>query len=316
MADVTFLVHLGKEYTVRGYLKSWAPGSGHRIGIRHYPGLAPTATAPAKRLRQSWSRYRFAAARPADAELARQDVIVFSDLDRLRDGERDQAVDLYDELGGNPAGPKLLNHPRRSLGRFELLDALYRQGSNRFAIYRLETHRTPARFPVFVRAESGHGGMSPLLHSQAELDRVLTELEGRHGTLEGFLMLEYCDVTGKDGVARKYGAFRVGDALIARHIHFSRDWAIRVPDIKTEHSAREELEYVRTNPLAEELMAVFRLAGVEYGRVDFGLLDGVPQIWEINTNPMILVPDDARDPLRFEAHDYFARDFARAFDTL
>jgi hypothetical protein len=29
---------------------------------------------------------------------------------------------------------------------------------------------------------------------------------------------------------------------------------------------------------------VFELAGIDYGRVDYGVADGVPQVWEINLN--------------------------------
>ena len=35
------------------------------------------------------------------------------------------------------------------------------------------------------------------------------------------------------------------------------------------------------------LRRVFAVAGVDYGRVDYGVLDGVPQVWEINLNPTI-----------------------------
>jgi hypothetical protein len=32
---------------------------------------------------------------------------------------------------------------------------------------------------------------------------------------------------------------------------------------------------------------VFEIAGVDYGRVDYGVVDGVPQVWEINLNPTL-----------------------------
>ena len=57
------------------------------------------------------------------------------------------------------------------------------------------------------------------------------------------------------------------------------------------------------------------LAGIGYGRIDYGLKDGIPQVWEINTNPTIVrrasavstAPDEQRrlrEPMR---QDFIAR---------
>ena len=35
------------------------------------------------------------------------------------------------------------------------------------------------------------------------------------------------------------------------------------------------------------MLDVFNIAGIDYGRVDFGLVGGRPQIYEINSNPMV-----------------------------
>ena len=39
------------------------------------------------------------------------------------------------------------------------------------------------------------------------------------------------------------------------------------------------------NPFAEHLRKVFDIAGIEYGRADFGFYQGRLQVFEINTNP-------------------------------
>jgi hypothetical protein len=44
---------------------------------------------------------------------------------------------------------------------------------------------------------------------------------------------------------------------------------------------------VEDNPHEAWLRRVCELGGVEYGRVDYGMLDGRLQLWEINTNPTI-----------------------------
>jgi hypothetical protein len=38
-------------------------------------------------------------------------------------------------------------------------------------------------------------------------------------------------------------------------------------------------------------MDIFARAGLEYGRIDYGLADGRLQVWEINTGPTLLAPD-------------------------
>ena len=53
MTRVTFLVHKGKEYTVRKYLASWGRELAPRIEVRHYAGLKSTGRTVWKRCSQS-----------------------------------------------------------------------------------------------------------------------------------------------------------------------------------------------------------------------------------------------------------------------
>ena len=47
----------------------------------------------------------------------------------------------------------------------------------------------------------------------------------------------------------------------------------------------QHLDYVRTNPHADELRKLFGAANIEYGRIDYTIADGRIQVFEINTNP-------------------------------
>jgi hypothetical protein len=38
----------------------------------------------------------------------------------------------------------------------------------------------------------------------------------------------------------------------------------------------------------EKIAEVFRIAGIDYRRIDHGVKDGRIQVWEINTNPMVM----------------------------
>src|SRR5262249_37550000 len=50
---------------------------------------------------------------------------------------------------------------------------------------------------------------------------------------------------------------------------------------------REQQEYLEANPHRSWLAGLFQLAGIDYGRIDYSLLAGKPQIWEINTHPTV-----------------------------
>jgi hypothetical protein len=84
----------------------------------------------------------------------------------------------------------------------------------------------------------------------------------------------------------------VGDAVIPRHLYFGQDWVVKNPPDADVKSAwiREESQHLEHNPHQQFVRDVFRLANLEYGRMDYGLLDGLPQVWEINTNPHLLRP--------------------------
>ena len=75
---------------------------------------------------------------------------------------------------------------------------------------------------------------------------------------------------------------------------------------------KEELEYIEANPHAEVLRRAFDLARIEYGRADYGVVDGRVEIWEINTNPYVIRPEYTRQEERRPALAAFAERFNRA----
>ena len=51
--------------------------------------------------------------------------------------------------------------------------------------------------------------------------------------------------------------------------------------------AREEHDYVLSNPHEADCASSSRLRSVDYGRIDYAMKDGRIQTWEINLNPTI-----------------------------
>lgn len=227
---------------------------------------------------------------------------IFADLERLSAEEVERAALLWKTLAESGIGVRLLNHPVRSMRRYELLRHLYERGENRFNVYRLTEARSPQRYPVFLRGENDHHGpRSPLLGTPEELGEALATLDREGYMREGLLVTEFCNTADTWGIYRTYGAFIVGERIIPKSLTFSRSWAQKGPDLLEARMLAEEHDYVEKNPHEGRLREVFRLARIDYGRMDYGMLDGQVQVWEINTNPTIrsgkLNPRSARRSL-------------------
>ena len=212
---------------------------------------------------------------------------ILTDFDRLQPRAKERVTELANSLVDS--GCRVLNHPARSLGRFALLRLLFEEGINGFNVYRPEEQDAVQRFPVFVRHECVHGkAETGLLHSADELAASLRRL--RRGALAKELMIvEFGNRPEADGRYRKYASFRVGNTIYCQHCYASTDWWVKFTSSDLgEERKRELAAYVASNPHSDQLMAIFRTAGIEYGRADYCVVDGRVQIFEINTNPTVI----------------------------
>ncbi|WP_153559022.1 hypothetical protein [Roseimaritima sediminicola] len=236
---------------------------------------------------------------------------IFSDLERLDTIATKRAADIQQRLRGD-ARFRVLNSPGETQLRFDLLRTLADRGINDFRAHRLNTHPRPTRFPVFIRGEDDHKGpLSPLLHDQAELERWGRRFERRRGGRRGKLVVEFCDVSDGDGVYRKYAAFKIGDQILPRHLFFASEWCVKGWEHLEENYLDEEWRYLTEDPHREQLRAIFDTAGIDFGRIDYGVCNGRLQVWEINTNPMLPVDYGDGGPRRARVQDWFdARFFA------
>ena len=212
---------------------------------------------------------------------------VFSDVDRLSGSQSVRIFDRWKRLEN--AGATLLNHPLRVFRRYDLLRWAHENGINSFDSYMVVEHRKPKRFPVFIRRAFDHeGSISPLIHNQDELDRAIAAMRAASEWPGDKIVTEYIDVSDSDGVFRKYAAFRIGDVLLPRQIMAARQWVVKKPEFDSPELAAQEAAYLEANPHGGQLMRIFEAAHVEYGRIDYCVIDGRVQVFEINTNPSII----------------------------
>ena len=171
---------------------------------------------------------------------------------------------------------------------YDLLQKLFDEGINRFKAVRGSEPLESLHYPVFVREENQHNGsLTPLIHSRSDLVRELKSLRLQGFPCRDLLVVEFCDTSDQDGVFRKYAAFIVGGEIIPRHVIFSRHWNVKNPDLVDPHLAEVQEEYLGTNPHQAWLRETFKLSGIEYGRIDYSLMENKLQVWEINTNPAV-----------------------------
>ncbi|MBZ9859362.1 MULTISPECIES: hypothetical protein [unclassified Mesorhizobium] len=225
--------------------------------------------------------------------------IIWSDMDRLDPTEVANAGQVRDQIDRHRPEIAQLNHPRDSLRRYDLLRMLFDEGINNFRVSRPHPLPESLRYPVFLRDEVGAAYKPPrLLRSITDISSALAELQTLNWASP--MLVEFGSRPDADGYYRKYSAYRVGDNSYAQHCFASRDWFIKDPGrgLSGRHLDEHHL-FVRTHPHSVELQKVFEMARISYGRIDYAIVEGRIQVFEINTNPTIL----SYPPTPFDTYD-------------
>jgi hypothetical protein len=282
---IFFVAPLGEAWEIEDYLKTYGKELSHRARVL------------------TW-----------DQIVARQELplgsYVFLAIDQMSPTGKEIAAQCWETLSKARSDITLINYPPRVLLRYDLLQACYERKRNNFRVRRAFDFLRCQEFPVFLRRENDHqASLTGLLGTREELVRAIAKSLYVGYRLRDLIIVEFCNTADGLGMFRKYSAFIVGDRILPHTLMHSENWITkshgRVIDATT---AREELEYVQKNPHAKWLEETFALARIRYGRIDYGLLDGKPQVWEINTNSTIIRPATAapipeeqirlRDPVR------------------
>lgn len=236
---------------------------------------------------------------------------IFTDLDRLPRQARAVLAEVADRLGA--AGNRVLNHPRRLRTRLGLLQAMHAAGINDFTAYHLSNWREVRRFPVFIRHADGHEKpLTGLLFGPDALRRQAERLIDGGGETSGLIVVEFGNARDRDGRYRKYSAFRVGDHHYASSMQANEHWWVKYSEGESAADKAAQAEYAAVDPHREQLVPAWEAAGADYGRMDYCLVNGRVQIFEINSNPTIsYLPGE-----KTVDHDHYAQAHEAALTTL
>lgn len=211
---------------------------------------------------------------------------IFTDFDRLDFWDLELAARIYRRV--REAGMRALNDPALVSSRFELLQDLARDGMNDFGVWRVDAAPPSEAFPVFLRTESAHRGvLTDLLHDRVALERAVTDALNTGIPRRELMVVQYCAEPLDEGLFRKLALYRVGERTVpALSVHQST-WEAKFGENGVAAQAHYDEEYaaMEGNPFGDRLLPAFERGQVDYGRADFALVSGRPQVYEINTNP-------------------------------
>jgi len=213
---------------------------------------------------------------------------IFTSVDRLDSNERRLAGKVYRHINNAGLGFRALNDPSHAKGRYRLLRALFDAGINKFNAYLAVEQPKPTKFPVFVRRNSmSTAPLTGLIMSQHELEVSLNNFEKMGEPLDDLVVIEYNAREVAPNVFQKWSAYNAGGSISLNYAISECNWLVKYGeiDIIGHHFYEREFELLQSNAFEKQVRKVFEIADIEYGRVDFGLVEGEPQFYEVNFNP-------------------------------
>ncbi|WP_095595171.1 ATP-grasp domain-containing protein [Actibacterium pelagium] len=214
---------------------------------------------------------------------------ILADFDRVHPWTLEAAGFVYERL--TREGLSILNNPRNFMHRAALLRRLKARGVNAFTCWQPAQDEWPDRFPVFLRTIHAHRGTeSDLLHSIDDAKQALDRAKTDGKVLSDLVFVEYC-AQPEPGtqIFRKHAAHFVNGKIIRGLTVTDSGWQAKLGELglATEENYLADLVEQREYPHTRLMQDVAKIAGLEYGRIDYGMVDGKPQIYEVNSNPMM-----------------------------
>lgn len=228
-------------------------------------------------------------------------LVIWTDFDLFTPYETAGTLDVCRRLSTRPTVSQL-NNPEASLQRFDLLRALHAKGVNTFNVFRVTEAAAVKRHPVFIRRESGTTKRPPqLLFNLDQLTSAIARIVSTPAEGADLVVIELGNAPDRDGYFKKYGVYRVGERIYPQHVVLAQNWFAKFPRYRGNTAQKHaQNDYFNGSPDVDALMQLFALAHIEYGRMDYCIVDGRIEVFEINTNPAVI----NNPPTRFDRFDY------------
>lgn len=242
---------------------------------------------------------------------------IFTDFDRLNFWEQELAARFYRILVAQQL--TVLNDPATAAQRLTLLRRLYRAGFNRFNVWSVDAEEWPERYPVFLRMQSAHrGALTDLISDRPSLERAIGAALEKGRPRRELMIVEYCAELLPEGLFRKLAGFRVGPHMVAGLCVHQSHWIAKDGElgIAGQRLYDDEYRIVADNRHSDEIRRAFEIGGIEFGRADFGMVAGRPQVYEINTNPTFSVVREHPFQVRISAGRLFEERIAAALAAI
>jgi hypothetical protein len=260
----------------------------------------------------SWDRFTTETALPSGAW-------AIADFDRVHPWSLELAASRSDAL--TAAGAVVMNDPRRFLTRAPLIRSLYALGINRYTCWLPAFGEVPERFPVFLRTLAAHRGvLTGLLETAAEAEAALRQALAEGYTITDLGFIEYrAEAAPGVGHYQKHAAYRIGNRVLRALSVNDDSWMAKtgIAGLASEETYAAELAEFDGYPHAEVIRRVTDLCGCTFGRVDFGIVAGRVEVYELNSNPTFgFVAADHPSALRRASSDRHKDQLLAAFDAV
>lgn len=214
---------------------------------------------------------------------------IFGGIDQLHPVERLALGEVYDALSSRQPHVRLLNDPRKVLCRYDLLKRLHATGINQYNVWFARDASQVDAFPVFLRSNREHTGpLSGLLHTPDDILQAIRSMRLRGVDMDDLMIVQHVDAREDDGFVRKYAAFYVAGTVITSHVLAHEHWMVKSEGSqRTMAAAEREGQFQNDDRFDVWIRRAFQEASIDYGRIDFGLVRGAPQLWEINMHPTV-----------------------------
>jgi hypothetical protein len=288
---ITFLVKKGFHSTVHSWLISeWAPKCKDHICILPYRYISRLTQKP-------------------------QHLIVFTDHERLSNVEKRALARIWHNLRISHPELELFNNPLHVLVRGELIKKLFNLGLGDYEAWSCKADLDTLKYPVFIRSISEHtGNLTELLYRPEQVKEAIDRLAFPSDRFkkDDLLIVQYYETRDDQNMYWKYSSYIIGNEIIPRSKRMSANWMVKASHgIYDMERATANMEYVRNNPHKEQLELVRQITNIQYGRFDYSMKNGKPQVWEINTNPMIeITPEKKEKALSRRSKDSLASHLA------